>query len=216
VSDELEQGQRIDLTKEFPNLTNVKIGIGWNDTVAGTSVVIEETKGLLGALKQRASTITKKKLDVDVSCFLLNDQEKFLDVIYFNKKLDAVNGIKLSDDNAKGHSAVDDMGDLDDEIIFVDLSQVKPHIFKLDFWVTIHESQKSKLHFGVIQNAYIRLINRVGGAEMCKYNLSGAEYEGSTAIKFGSLYRHNDSWKFYAEGEGTFDASLNSIKTRYV
>jgi stress response protein SCP2 len=72
-----------------------------------------------------------------------------------------------------------------------------------------------KQHFGLIQNAFIRLVDAKANTEMCKYNLTD-DYSGMTAMIFGEVYRHNGEWKFNAMGQGTNDVGLTDLANRFM
>ena len=71
-----------------------------------------------------------------------------------------------------------------------------------------------KQHFGMIKNAFIRLVDADKGVELCRYNLS-ENYEGKTAMIFGEIYLYNGEWKFNAIGEPTNDNSISELAARY-
>jgi tellurium resistance protein TerD len=210
MSNELEMGERVVLGGDSP-LAHVTVGLGW-DAADDCSTGIEEHKGALGTVLKAVNKLKKKNVDLDLSCFELDATDKFQGVVFFNNALDVANSIKLTKDDKKGHSI---SSNSDIETLYIDLLLVKPVIDKLDIWVTIHDSEKSKMTFGDVKNAFIRIVDRVSGSEIFRYTLSGSTYAGSTAIKFGTLYRHNGGWKFNAVGEGSFDTSLTSIQAKY-
>ena len=65
---------------------------------------------------------------------------------------------------------------------------------KIVIVVTIYQAVQKGQHFGLIENAFIRLVNAANNTEMCKYNLS-ENYSGMTAMIFGEIYRHGGEWK---------------------
>jgi len=67
----------------------------------------------------------------------------------------------------------------------------------------------------MIQNAFIRIVDKSNGKEFLKYNLSD-NYNEKTALIAGEIYRHNGEWKFAAIGEGTRDASLSDLVRKYI
>ena len=83
------------------------------------------------------------------------------------------------------------------------------------FVVTIYQAVEKKQHFGLIKNAYIRLVNEATGQEVCRYNLSD-NYDGMTAMLFGEVYRHNGEWKFNAMGQGTTDPGIGQLAKRFM
>ncbi|RCK09667.1 hypothetical protein DT075_37800 [Bacillus licheniformis] len=54
-------------------------------------------------------------------------------------------------------------GSGDDEQIIVDLQKVPSHIHKLVFVVNIYDCVKRSQHFGMIENAFIRIVNLTKG-----------------------------------------------------
>ena len=113
--------------------------------------------------------------------------------------------IKHHGDNLTGD------GDGDDEQISIDLKKVTKKAEKLICVVNIYQAFSRKQDFGMIKNAYIRLVNEETGKELCRYDLT-ENYDGKTAMIMGELYRHNDEWKFVAIGEGTMDGSISSAR----
>ena len=85
---------------------------------------------------------------------------------------------------------------------------------KLVFVVNIYDAHNRKQHFGMIRNAYIRIINPTNNQELIRYNLSD-DYDGQTSLITGEIYRHNDEWKFAALGNSTQDRSVSELCTRF-
>ncbi len=104
-------------------------------------------------------------------------------------------------------------GEGDDEVVKVDLAKVPEAITRLVFAVTIHEARERGQNFGQVQNAFIRVVNQAGGAELAKYDLS-EDASVETAMVFGEVYRHNGEWKFKAVGQG-FAGGLGDLARSY-
>jgi tellurium resistance protein TerD len=104
-------------------------------------------------------------------------------------------------------------GDGDDEQIKVDVTKVPAEIQKVAFTVTIHEADIRRQNFGMVSNAYIRVINDADGKELTRYDL-GEDYSTETAVIFGELYRNNNDWKFKAVGQG-FAGGLGPLARNY-
>ncbi|HEX8554587.1 MAG TPA: TerD family protein, partial [Sphingomonas sp.] len=66
---------------------------------------------------------------------------------------------------------------------------------------TIHEADQRRQNFGMVSNAYIRVVNADGGTELARYDLS-EDASTETAMIFGELYRNGAEWKFKAIGQG--------------
>lgn len=116
--------------------------------------------------------------------------------------------IQHSGDNLTGE------GDGDDEQIMVDLSRVPANIQKLVFVVNIYDCVKRKQHFGMIRNAFIRVVNPSNQQELLHYNLT-EDYSGRTCLIAGEIYRTANEWKFAAIGSGTNAASLGDVVRSY-
>ncbi|RBW70987.1 TerD family protein [Bacillus taeanensis] len=198
----LQKGQRIDLTKSNPGLTKVMIGLGW-DPVSQSG-----GKGLLGGLFGGSSA---PNVDCDASVIMLKN-DKFVDkqnLIYFGNLKSNCKSVVHSGDNLTGD------GDGDDEQIQIDLTQVPQDVNKLVFVVNIYDCTRRKQDFGMIQNAFIRVVNQQNNQELVRFNLTD-NYSGQTTLITGELYRHGTEWKFAAVGEGTTDPGLQQIVQRYI
>jgi stress response protein SCP2 len=202
VAISLQKGQRIDLTKSNPGLTKVMIGLGW-DPVSQSS-----GKGLLGGLFGGSSAAN---VDCDASVIMLKN-DKFADkkdLIYFGNLKSNCKSVIHSGDNLTGD------GDGDDEQVQVELTQIPQDVNKLVFVVNIYDCTRRKQDFGMIQNAFIRVVNQQNNQELVRFNLTD-NYSGQTTLITGELYRHGTEWKFAAIGEGTTDPGLQQIVQRYI
>jgi Uncharacterized proteins involved in stress response, homologs of TerZ and putative cAMP-binding protein CABP1 len=210
MSIQLSKGARQSLPE---GLTKVDVGLGWDPI--DISNVVKERKGLIGGLISKAETqlahIEKPNMDIDASCYLIDSNGKCINHVYFNNMSDSSNGIKLSGDDRTGSSSAS--GE-DDETIYIDLPSVKPNVEKIEIWANIYNCESTHQHFGQVNNAFVRLVNRDTKQELCRYDLTD-EYSNKTAIHMGTLYKKDGTWKFNAIGEGTYDKSISSIKSKY-
>ncbi|GLF92082.1 stress response protein SCP2 [Bacillus safensis] len=196
----LEKGQRIDLTKGKAGLTNILVGLGWDPVSQGG--------GFLGKLFGGGGGAD---VDCDASVLMLKN-DKFTenkDLIYFGNLKSKCGSVEHTGDNLTGE------GDGDDEQVLVNLSKVPGNVNKLVFVVNIYDALRRNQHFGMIQNAYIRIVDRSNNQELVKYNLKD-DYVGKTSLIVGELYRHENEWKFAALGNGTNDAKLADITRNYI
>ena len=106
-------------------------------------------------------------------------------------------------------------GDGDDEQIVIDLNSVPAEYDKIVLAVNIYKAYDRRQNFGLIKNAFIRLVDARNNNEMCIYNLT-EDYSGMTAMLFGEVYRYNGEWKFNAVGQGTTDGSISEFAKRYL
>jgi len=203
VAINLQKGQRVDLTKGNPGLTRIMVGLGWDPVQSGGG------KGMLGSLFGGGGNTAN--VDCDASVIMLGANDKLQnnkDVIYFGNLKSNDGSVQHSGDNLTGD------GDGDDEQIMIDLSRVPSNIQKLVFVVNIYDCVKRKQHFGMIRNAFIRVVNPTNNSELIKYNLSD-NYSGLTCLVTGEIYRHGNEWKFAAIGSGTNAASLSEVVRSY-
>lgn len=198
MSISLKKGQKVSLTKESAGLSNVLVGLGWD--------AVESKKGFLASLFRTQTA----DIDCDATAILLNDG-KFCDkndVVYFGNLEHKSGTVRHMGDNLTGD------GEGDDEQILIDLSKVPAEYDRIVIVVNIYDCIKRKQEFGMIKNAFIRIVDGKTNREMCKYDLS-EDYSGMTAMIFGEIYRHNGEWKFNAIGQGTKDTSISELCRHY-
>lgn len=205
----LRKGQKIDLTKGEPGLSAVMVGLGWDEA--------QKTNNNGGFLKGFfGSKEAEEDIDCDASVILLggdgklyNSQDINASLVYYNNLIHYSDAIIHQGDNRTGE------GEGDDEQIFVDLNRVPQDVSRLVFVVNIYEADKRKQHFGMIENAFIRLVNVKSNHEICRYNLSD-NYDGMTGLVVGEIYRYQGEWKFNAIGQPVCDASyITSLVNLY-
>ena len=105
-------------------------------------------------------------------------------------------------------------GDGDDEQVSINLKKVPASINKIVIAVNIYKGKERKQHFGLVENAFIRVVDKSNNSELCRYNLTD-DYSGSTGVIFGEVYRDGDEWKFNAVGEGIQASYINDISKRF-
>lgn len=197
----LQKGQRVDLTKGNAGLSKILVGLGWDP-------VEKPSGGLLGGL---FGGNKGAEIDCDASVIMLDSNgrmNKKEDLIYFGNLQSRDGSVRHTGDNLTGD------GDGDDEQIIVELGRVPENIHKLVFVVNIYDCIRRKQDFGLIKNAFIRVVNGGNNQEIIKFNLTD-NYAGKTSLSVGEIYRNNGEWKFAAIGEGTHEASLSEIVKRY-
>ena len=196
MSISLQKGQKVSLSKENAGLSKVVIGLGWDE--------VQKAKGGFFAKKP-------KPIDCDASALLLINGRlnKKEDIIYFGNLRHKSGTIQHMGDN------LTDAGEGDDEQIMVDLANVPAEYDRIVLVVNIYQAVQRNQHFGMVENAFIRLVDGRNNNEMCRYNLT-ENYSGMTAMIFGEVYRHNGEWKFNAIGQGTNDPGLGELANRYI
>ena len=195
MSVNLQKGQKVDLTKGNSGLRRVMAGLGWD--AAG------QTGGFFGGRTQN--------IDCDAIAFLLNSDGKLessADVVFFNNLRHMSGCVLHQGDNLTGE------GEVDDEQIMVDLANLPQKYERIVILVSIYKATDRNQHFGMINNAFIRLVNADNNKELCIYNLS-ENYSGMTALVFGELYRYKGEWKFNAVGQPLQVWSVAQLAERY-
>ncbi|MFE3092812.1 TerD family protein [Streptomyces sp. NPDC059248] len=171
----LTKGGNVSLTKEAPGLTAVTVGLGWD-----------------------VRTTTGTDFDLDASAIAVNAAGTVVSdahFIFFNNRATPDQTIVHTGDNRTGE------GGGDDEQINVGLAALPADVDKIVFPVSIYDAVTRAQNFGQVRNAYIRIINQAGGAEIARYDLS-EDAAVETAMVFGELYRNGAEWKFRAVGQG--------------
>ena len=155
---------------------------------------------------------TGADFDLDTSAFLAGANGKCpteKEFIFYGNLEHASGAVKHMGDNLTGE------GDGDDEQIVIDLNSVPAEYDKIVLAVNIYKAYDRRQNFGLIKNAFIRLVDARNNNEMCIYNLT-EDYSGMTAMLFGEVYRYNGEWKFNAVGQGTTDGSISEFAKRYL
>ncbi|GAA1238133.1 TerD family protein [Kitasatospora nipponensis] len=171
----LSKGGNVSLTKEAPGLTAVTVGLGWD-----------------------ARTTTGTEFDLDASAIVLSAEGKALSnghFVFFNNLKTPDGTVVHTGDNRSGDGAGDD------EAINVALANLPAEADRIVFPVTVYDGIARNQSFGQVRNAYIRVLNATGGAEIARYDLS-EDAATETAMIFGELYRNGAEWKFRAVGQG--------------
>jgi len=183
----LIKGQKVDLTKGNASLTKLIVGLGWDVNSRGNSVDCDASALMLG---------TDGKLSTTKS------------IIYFGNKTSNCKSVVHQGDNLTG------AGEGDDEQIVIDLSKVPENIAKIVFVVNIYNCVSKGQHFGMIKNAFIRIVDKSTNNELIKFNLSD-DYNNMTSLIMGEVYRNKGDWKFTATGEGSTAHSISELSERY-
>lgn len=190
MSINLQKGQRVPMANNNgASIQKFRVGLGWdtNETDSGVD------------------------FDLDASAFILGDNNKVVSnshFVYFNNLKDPENSVIHTGDNLTGE------GDGDDEMIDIDLSLINRDAKSINIVVTIHDAEVRSQNFGQVRNAFIRIYDPNSNEEYMKFDLS-EDFSIETAVEFGRVYLHNDSWKFEALGSG-FNGGLQQFVDKYI
>ena len=189
----LAKGGNISLAKaasssgSSSDLSKVSVGLGWDPRA---------TDG--------------QEFDLDAVVFLCGNNGKVrsnADFIFYNQPKSADGSVVHQGDNRSG------MGDGDDEVVEVQLSTLDNSVEKVAFAVTIHDADGRRQNFGMVNNAYVRVVNMSDGKEIARYDLS-EDSSLETAMIFAELYKKNGEWKFKAIGQG-YSGGLGGLASSY-
>jgi tellurium resistance protein TerD len=183
----LTKGANVSLSKSAPGLSNIIVGLGWD-----------------------ARATSGAAFDLDASAFLLSAAGKVridADFIFFNQPASSDGSVNHLGDNTTGD------GDGDDEQITIDLTRVPADVEKIAISVTIHEAASRNQNFGMVSQAFVRVVDAANNEEIVRYDLS-EDFSVETALVFGEVYRHSSEWKFRAVGQG-FQGGLEAMAKNY-
>ena len=152
-----------------------------------------ENSGKLTSIKACLGwNVKNPACDVDVSAFLLGSSGKVIGDSWF---------VFLRQTESPDHSTVFHAdGGADREIISVDFTRLDPSVARIVFVLTINEAFEKNLNFGMLEDAYIRIMDPAG-TELVSFKMD-EYYTNVTSMMIGELYLHNGAWKFNAIGNG--------------
>ena len=197
MSINLKKGQKINLSKESRGgLNKVMVGLGWDE--------VPQKRGFFAPKPQ--------DIDCDAFAILLGYDGKLLNhandlkqcTVFFNNLVWPGGSIRHMGDNLTG------AGEGDDEQIFVDMQSVHRDIATIIFAVNIYDAFKRNQHFGMIRNAFIRVVDYERNIELCRFNLN-ENYNNMTALIAGALMRTDNGWEFITDGASARVESLVNV-----
>lgn len=185
----LKKGERVTIVKENKGLDLITVGLGWD----------AKPKGLL-----------RLNFDLDASAFCLNRNGKTTcreDFVYYGNTSNKNHTVVHTGDNLTGK------GDGDDERIIVKLSAIPREVERIVFVVNMFNARMKGQSFGMVENAFIRIVDNESKEELLRYDL-GKEFSKEIAVIFGEIYRDVDLWRFNAIGQG-YDGGLAAIRKEF-
>lgn len=188
MSVSLSKGQRVDLTKGRPSLKNILVGLGWD---------INHYDG-------------EADFDLDASVFMIKENNKVgkdEDFIFYGNLEHSSKSVKHMGDNRTGD------GDGDDEVIKIKLDKIPSDYETLVVTVTIYDAESRLQNFGMVGNAYVRVVDEETGEELIRFDLS-EDFSTDTALVVAEIYKHNGEWKFKAVGSG-YNGGLKVLCNQY-
>ncbi len=191
------KNESLELDEQQYDLTKLTLGLGWRAKNKG---------GLFSRLKGREA------VDLDALALMLGTNGKVRDendVIYFGNLRSTDGSVEHSGDDLSGK------GRGDSEQIVIHLQALPSHFHKVVFAVIIHEAKKRELHFGMLDNAYVRVLDATA-QEVVRFDLShDPSYDGAACILMGELSRSSTNWSFTGLGTTLDVERISGIAIKY-
>lgn len=170
---EIVKGESINLTKNFPEIHSLKIGLRWN---AKSSFFLKN-----------------QKIDLDATAILLNSDREVRssdDYIFYNQLESKCGAIKHNGDNRTGS----EYGYGNQEIVTISLDKIPSDIVYIIFIATVNKAEERHQNFEKCKNVSIRFANAISDKDIAVYNISGNSR--GTAMICGEFYRIENEWLF--------------------
>lgn len=175
------------------SVTKMPVPVLNNPVLKGQKASLANGTGLRAVEACFGWNVTNAACDVDVSAFLLSQSGKVIGdswFVFYGQTISPDKSIRFFD-RAKN----------DREMISIDFTKLNPAVQKIAFVLTINEAFEKKLHFGMIQDAYVRIMDAGSNRELIGFRLTET-YSNVISMMIGELYRYNGIWKFNAAGNG--------------
>lgn len=182
MSQSITKGEKVNLGKAVADagmtgeLSKVRIALGWD---------VRQGDG--------------PDVDLDAVIIACNGAGKAVSEdwrIFFNNKTSPASAIVHGGDNLTG------AGDGDDETVVADLAALPAEVESLEIYVTLFEAAtRGNLNFGLVNNAFVRILDDASGTELCRFDLS-EDAGANTSLHFAKVYRNEGTWAFKALGQG--------------
>lgn len=132
------------------------------------------------------------RCDVDASAFLVTNTGKVPSddwFVFYGQPESPDGSVRFGED-----------GRADRQVIALDLRRLDPAIERVVFVMTINEALENGLNFGMIRDAWLRVLDD-GGHELVSYRPADF-FENITSMTLGELYLRNGEWRFNPVGNG--------------
>ncbi len=186
--DLVHKGENFSLTNRDPTLRSIIVGAGW---------------------EQRS--VEKDAIDVDLSCFLLDRNDKTrvdTDFVFYNNPSGSDGAVKLLEDSRGG------AGEGDDERIFIDLNGLPFEILKIMFAITIYDQAHAGHKLGDVRDLYLRIMNYESDEEIARFIVPLEEVKNYNGIYCAAMVREGPQWFLQPIAEPT-NGSLSPIARKY-
>lgn len=191
----IKKNQILNITKSFPKYSTFKIGIGWD--------LDKKVSGGDGIDRRQV-------IDVDAVAYMLVDDKLISadDVIFYNNTEHVSKAlIYKSDIRAK------DCDD-DNDIFIVDFSKLESKYNKIIIALTIYKGKEKAQHFGIVNNAFARIVEIEKDRELCRFEANG-DFTGARSLVFVEFTKTNDMWNMKGVARAFPDSGVVELASRY-
>ena len=137
--------------------------------------------------------VKDERCDVDASAFLLGTDGRVPDddwFVFYGQPESPDGAVTLREDGLR-----------DRQQLTLDIARLDQRVRRLVLVLTINEALKNSLHFGMLKDVWIRVMDGDTGRELVSYQPEEL-YAGVTSMTLGELYPHNGQWRFNPVGNG--------------
>lgn len=183
----LKKDSKFSLVKAAPTLRMLRVEAGWEKL--------------------------QKTLDLDLSLFGLDKNGTAMEshVVFFNQDVSGDGTIRHSGDNRVGGEGVV-------ESISIDLQGLKqktPHVVELSLIMTIDRAISRGHNFGLLRQAFIRLVDAQTDQVIVEYDLD-AQFGNCISVQLGSVIQNQEgAWEFKEVATGYPDKDFEAIAHAY-
>lgn len=232
MSVSLKKGQKVNLTKSNPRLKKAKVCLGWeNAEISGLKDSTNKKSSVLSSvgnvLKELLLDLVldldipynpSTEIDVDAAVLMIEDPLRpeygKTELVYYGQLHSKDLSIFHRGDNLVGSSEAGELKDC--EQIDIEFSKLDDGWKKLVVFASIYEAQNRKQNFGMISNAFIRIVDGETGMELYKYLLTENE-PTAEIVNFGEFTKDSDgNWNFEVKGEAYKGSYVSNFVRQYL
>ena len=191
----IKKNQILNITKSFPKYNTFKIGVGWD--------LEKKVSGGDGIDRRQI-------VDVDAVALMLVDDKLISadDVIFYNNEEHASKALLYkSDIRAK------DCDD-DNDIFVIDFGKIESKYNKIIIALTIYKGKEKSQQFGIINNAFVRIIEIEKDRELCRFETNG-DFTGARSLIFVEFVKASDMWSMKGAARAFPDSGVTELANRY-
>ena len=136
--------------------------------------------------------VTDARCDIDASAFLLGQDGRVPSddwFVFYGQPASPDGAVRFAGGSAEER-----------EEIAIDFGRLDPSIQRIVFVMTIDEALDRRLNFGMIRDAWLRVLDGTG-REAVSYRPQEL-YENITSMTLGEIYLRNGEWRFNPVGNG--------------